>query len=247
VAKKIPVMEVFGPTIQGEGMVIGRKTMFLRTGGCDYSCAWCDSAFTWNGKEKAKMMTATEVFMDLMKVGSIPQEEGPSLRNFNHVTVSGGNPALIRQPMAELIEMLHESGIEVGLETQGSIWQDWMLEIDDLTISPKPPSSTMVTNWEKLDEIDEKLTKGLVNYTYKVVVFNDEDFEYAKSVAERYPHVPFYVSVGNDNPYEDGDISGRLLKDLDWLWEKVLNDPECNHWMPLPQLHTLVWANKRGV
>ena len=40
---KIPVMEIFGPTIQGEGMVIGQKTMFVRTAGCDYSCAWCDS------------------------------------------------------------------------------------------------------------------------------------------------------------------------------------------------------------
>lgn len=38
-AKKAPVMEIFGPTIQGEGIVTGRKTMFVRTGGCDYSCA----------------------------------------------------------------------------------------------------------------------------------------------------------------------------------------------------------------
>ena len=36
---KVPVMEIFGPTIQGEGMVIGQKTMFVRTAGCDYSCA----------------------------------------------------------------------------------------------------------------------------------------------------------------------------------------------------------------
>lgn len=41
--KKMPIMEIFGPTIQGEGLVIGRKTMFVRTGGCDYSCSWCDS------------------------------------------------------------------------------------------------------------------------------------------------------------------------------------------------------------
>lgn len=40
---KIPVLEIFGPTIQGEGAVIGRKTMFIRTAGCDFNCAWCDS------------------------------------------------------------------------------------------------------------------------------------------------------------------------------------------------------------
>ena len=49
---KIPVLEVFGPTIQGEGRVIGRKTMFVRTAGCDYRCSWCDSAFTWDGSAK---------------------------------------------------------------------------------------------------------------------------------------------------------------------------------------------------
>lgn len=43
-AKAIPVLEIFGPTIQGEGMVIGQKTMFVRTAGCDYSCSWCDSS-----------------------------------------------------------------------------------------------------------------------------------------------------------------------------------------------------------
>ena len=36
---KIPVLEIFGPTIQGEGRVIGRKTMFVRTAGCDYRCS----------------------------------------------------------------------------------------------------------------------------------------------------------------------------------------------------------------
>ncbi len=53
-AKGIPVLEIFGPTIQGEGMVIGQKTMFVRTAGRDYSCGWCDSAFTWDGSAKKR-------------------------------------------------------------------------------------------------------------------------------------------------------------------------------------------------
>ncbi|TIU92326.1 MAG: 7-carboxy-7-deazaguanine synthase QueE, partial [Mesorhizobium sp.] len=39
----IRVSEIFGPTIQGEGMLIGLPTVFVRTGGCDYRCSWCDS------------------------------------------------------------------------------------------------------------------------------------------------------------------------------------------------------------
>jgi 7-carboxy-7-deazaguanine synthase len=236
--KKMPVMEIFGPTIQGEGMVIGRKTMFLRTGGCDYSCDWCDSAFTWNGHEKANKMTAEEVFDEIVAQGA---------DNFDHVTISGGNPALWQEPMDELIDLIHENGLKAGLETQGSIWRDWFLKIDDLTISPKPPSSKMITRFEVLDNMVARLEEAGVNFSLKVVVFDDADFEYAKMINLRYHPEIFYVSVGNADPYEQGDVSGRLLETLGWLWDKVLADPYMNNIRPFPQLHTLVWANKRGV
>ena len=43
--KRIRISEIFGPTIQGEGPLIGRPTVFVRTGGCDYRCAWCDTLY----------------------------------------------------------------------------------------------------------------------------------------------------------------------------------------------------------
>ena len=42
-AETIRISEIFGPTIQGEGMLIGQPTVFVRTGGCDYRCSWCDT------------------------------------------------------------------------------------------------------------------------------------------------------------------------------------------------------------
>ena len=226
-------------------MVIGKKTMFVRTGGCDYACAWCDSAFTWNGEEKADVMTASEVFEELIS----EKNQINGKLNFEHVTISGGNPALIGEPMQELIDLLHNIGIKVGLETQGSFYKDWFLDIDDLTISPKPPSSLMKTNWSTLDDIVQQLAASNVNYSLKVVIFNDEDFEYAKYVYERYKQYDhdFFVSVGNEDSDEQGDISPRLLRQLDWLWDKVLNDEKANGFKPLPQLHTLVYANRRKV
>jgi len=44
-AEKICICEIFGPTIQGEGACIGRPTIFVRTGGCDYRCRWCDTLY----------------------------------------------------------------------------------------------------------------------------------------------------------------------------------------------------------
>lgn len=240
---KIPFLEVFGPTIQGEGMVIGKKTMFLRTYGCDYSCAWCDTKYTWDGSEKdnVRRNTAQEVF-DLLV-----EEAGD--KSFSHVTVSGGNPALIGKAMDEFIDICHENGVKVGLETQGSIWRDWFLKIDDLTISPKPPSALMKTDFNVLDDIVSKLLTHKVNFSLKIVYFNDKDKEYAKEVFNRYRsnNIPYYLSVGNESPYTDKDITKQLLNKLDELWDVVINEPEFNDVQALPQLHSIVWGNKRSV
>jgi 7-carboxy-7-deazaguanine synthase len=240
---KIPVMEIFGPTIQGEGMVIGQKTMFVRTAGCDYSCSWCDSAFTWDGtgKDEIKMMHAEEIWEELKQLGGI---------GFSHVTVSGGNPALLKN-LASLINLLKEKNIQVCLETQGSKWQDWFLDIDELTISPKPPSSKMVTDFAILDSIINRLDGNdtSMNVSLKVVVFDDQDYEYAKGVYQRYPTIPFFLSVGNDDitTLDNQELVTRLLSKYDWLINKVMDDQEFTNVKVLPQLHTYLWGNKRGV
>ncbi|MCA1029463.1 7-carboxy-7-deazaguanine synthase QueE [Bacillus timonensis] len=242
-AKTIPVLEIFGPTIQGEGMVIGQKTMFVRTAGCDYSCSWCDSAFTWDGsaKEDIRQFTAREIMMRLKQLGG---------ENFSHVTISGGNPVLLAA-LDELIDLLRQEGKRVAVETQGSKWQDWLMKIDDLTLSPKPPSSKMVTDFEKLDYLFDQLQSKdrLKHVSLKVVVFNDEDFEYAKNVHERYPTIPFYLQVGNDDisTVDDDALIRKLLHRYEWLIEKTVESSEMNDVRVLPQLHTLVWGNKRGV
>jgi len=239
----IPVLEIFGPTIQGEGMVVGRKTMFVRTAGCDYSCAWCDSAFTWDGsaKDDIRQLSAHEIWNELTQIGG---------KKFDHVTISGGNPALIRA-IGELVELLHENGVKVALETQGSRWQDWFEQIDDLTISPKPPSSGMKTNFTVLDEILNRLSDKDRHTapSLKVVVFNDEDFTYAREVHDRYPKVPFFVQVGNEDVHtsNDGELISTLLRKYEDLIDRVVEDEMMNDVRVLPQLHALVWGNKRGV
>lgn len=241
--KKVPVLEIFGPTIQGEGMVIGQKTMFVRTAGCDYSCSWCDSAFTWDGsaKDDIRQMTADDIWTELVELGG---------DRFSHVTISGGNPALLAN-LHELITLLHEKGIKIAIETQGSRYQEWLKQIDDLTISPKPPSSGMKTDFEKLDHLIHELTRVENNQSIslKVVVFNEEDLQYAKHVHKRYPNIPFYLQVGNDDVhgFDTEYLIQHLLKKYEWLIDQVIADSELNTVRVLPQLHTLVWGNKRGV
>lgn len=240
---KVPVMEIFGPTIQGEGMVVGQKTMFVRTAGCDYSCSWCDSSFTWDGSGKhlTVQMTAEEIWSELKRLGG---------NGFSFVTLSGGNPALLRN-LAALVTILKENNIKVGVETQGSKWQDWLYDIDELTISPKPPSSGMTTDFSILSDMLGKLKdrNSHQHISLKIVVFNEEDYAYAKQVHLRYPTIPFYLQVGNDDitSMDNARLVSHLLEKYQMLIDWVMRDEELKDVKVLPQLHALVWGNKRGV
>jgi 7-carboxy-7-deazaguanine synthase len=125
-----------------------------------------------------------------------------------------------------------------------------MVDIDDLTISPKPPSSGMITDWATLDYTVNQLFNYGSNFSLKIVVFNEIDLKYAKQVFARYAHlsIPKFLSVGNlDVKSDDPELASKLLQSLGWLFDKVIADPDLNDVRPLPQLHTLVWGNKQGV
>lgn len=239
----IPVMEIFGPTVQGEGMVIGQKTMFVRTAGCDYRCSWCDSAFTWDGsaKERIVKMTPDDIWKELVRIGG---------DRFSHVTISGGNPALL-QHMGRVITLLHDKGITVAIETQGSRWQEWLMDVDQVTLSPKPPSSGMETNWDTLAMIVERLSHRSSSHevSLKVVIFDEEDLNYAKEIHRRFPEVTLYLQVGNPD-VKRMDRHGHaldLLSSYEQLIDQVMKSSELNDVRVLPQLHALVWGNKQGV
>lgn len=231
------VSEIFGPTIQGEGAQIGRPTVFIRFGGCDYRCSWCDSLYavlpeyrkTW------EKMTANQI---LDKVSALAGGV-PIL-----ITLSGGNPAI--QTLSEILDKGHDDGHEFTMETQGSVAQDWFKDLDHLCLSPKPPSSGMETDWDKLQTC---IDKGPLSTILKVVVFDDLDFEYAMKVREMglLKDIPLYLQVGNLNPAQNqqADIS-QMLTSLEAL-AKRCNDAKLYDVRVLPQLHALIWGNKRAV
>ena len=235
----IPIAEIFGPTVQGEGAVIGSKTMFIRVTGCDFSCFWCDSKFAW-AMGNSVDMAAQEIFDRVLWQGGL---------NFDTVTITGGNPAMISDEMRQLIDLFHEEGIHVALETQGSIWQDWMHDCDITAISPKPPSSG-----QPFDEVVlKKIARHLEGDAWfvKVVVFDDEDYEFAKKVFDlvRPYKAQLFLQVGNIMIRNEDLAEQRkaLLEKLDWLIQKVLMEPRMNNVVVLPQLHTLLYGNRQGV
>ena len=91
--------------------------------------------------------------------------------------------------------------------------------------------------------------KWSAHLSLKIVVFNEEDYEYAKKMHLRYPMIPFYLQVGNDDIETTNNLQliSHLLEKYEALIDKVIVDEELKDVKVLPQLHTLVWGNKRGV
>ncbi len=229
----IRISEIFGPTIQGEGALIGQPTVFVRTGGCDYRCTWCDTPHAVDSefRHEWKPMSAVDIMAQVETLSG-----GKPLM----VSLSGGNPAI--QPLGELIRLGHEKGYKFALETQGSVAQEWFNDLDLLTLSPKPPSSAMKTDWKKFDECLKNVGKH-TEIALKIVVFDQDDYDYART--RRYPHLPLYLQPGNHSVSGAVDITG-LQSRLLWLSEQVTKDG----WFEatvLPQLHVMIWGNQRGV
>lgn len=239
--QRIKVSEIFGPTIQGEGVVIGRPTVFVRTGGCDYRCVWCDSLHAVDNdyRQNWKPMHAREM---LDQVKSLTGNK-PIM-----ITLSGGNPAI--QPFEELLALGKAEGFTFAMETQGSVCKSWFRDLDVLVLSPKPPSSEMVFDARQLAAC-VKAGETAGKTVLKFVVFDDLDFEFAQEVAASHPHLPIYLQPGNHTPPRAEDENAKIdLEGINqrmlWLIDKVNQ----THWYTatvLPQLHVMLWGNQRGV
>ena len=239
----IPVAEIFGPTIQGEGPHVGMQTLFVRVAGCDFKCAWCDSKFAWKIDGSIKRY-GTKELADILV-----QECNNS--KCSNVVLTGGNPCLY--DFKEVIDILHDNNITVDIETQGSKMPDWLLDVDLLVISPKAPSSKQSDVYKTVNEYMKLLSSIRQKVAIKIPVFNEEDFEFAMKYyalvdyyREKGVDIDLYLSVGNTNTTEAGDISKRVLSD----YEKLINmvaDSYMERVFILPQVHTLVWGNKQGV
>jgi organic radical activating enzyme len=147
--KKYPVMEDFY-TIQGEGMNTGRAAYFIRLGGCDVECVWCDVKESWDAN-KHPLLTVSDL---LQKV----KESNTKL-----VVITGGEPAM--HDLTALTSVLKEHGYELAIETSGAhaITGTW----DWICLSPKKFKAPLPENLQHAHEL-------------KVVIYHPSDFEWAE-------------------------------------------------------------------
>lgn len=138
--KLLPLVEDFY-TIQGEGFHAGKPAYFIRLGGCDVCCSWCDARFTWNPKHFPPVAVEEVV-------------ERAASFSAQSVVVTGGEPSLY--PLDYLCKLLKERNIETFIETSGAhhLTGQW----DWICLSPKrksPPVSDIFSRANELKVIIE--------------------------------------------------------------------------------------------
>lgn len=231
------IAEIFGPTIQGEGALIGEPTVFVRAGGCDYRCSWCDSLHAVESQYRHSWtpMETDAVWAKVRRLSG-----GQPLT----VSLSGGNPAI--QDFGPLIAKGRAVGYRFACETQGSVARPWFSDLDTLVLSPKPPSSGEVVDWEAFSAC-RTMGTGARQQVMKIVIFDEIDYQWAREVHSQHSDLPLYLQPGNPDvdPATPVDLQA-LAERMGWLTEKAMADG----WFApriLPQLHVLIWGNKRGV
>lgn len=144
----LPLVEDFY-TIQGEGYHAGKPAYFIRLGGCDVGCRWCDAKYTWNPKVFPPIEVSTVV-------------ERAAACSAQAIVITGGEPLLY--PLGILTRDLHARGLEIFLETSGT--QPLSGEFDWVCLSPKRQLPPLDEAFRRADEL-------------KVIVQTEEDLAWA--------------------------------------------------------------------
>jgi 7-carboxy-7-deazaguanine synthase len=249
-SEQLPIIEIFGPTIQGEGAIAGKVSHFVRTGGCGYKCVWCDSMHAVDAEQVKKnrtMMHASEICDRLLR-----------FNRAEYVTITGGDPVM--WDLGLLINHLQAANFKVTVETQGQLWKTWLTKCDQVTVSPKPPSSGM-TGKMKMDVLNKYWSLLGRKMSMKIVVFDDADFEFVRYMRKEFPNVDLYISAGTPQRIIDKTqlvtvemqaeydqaIKHDILTRMDWLTAKVFKSPDLFNVTVFPQMHVLIWGTKLGV
>lgn len=149
---QFPVMESFY-TLQGEGYHQGKAAYFIRLGGCDVGCVWCDVKESWEAS-KHPLQTIEEIVA------------GASAEPGRLAVVTGGEP--LKHNLDALTDALHEAGFQTNIETSGAwpVSGSW----DWICLSPKKFKAPLPEILPLANEL-------------KVVVYNKSDFEWAEKYA----------------------------------------------------------------
>ncbi|MDD1743471.1 MAG: radical SAM protein [Methanomassiliicoccales archaeon] len=207
------ISEIFR-SLQGEGVLIGTPTVFIRTVGCNLECSWCDTKYAREGGEE---FSVEQIMAELDK------------QKTQFVCLTGGEP-LLQKDAIRLMDKLVDKCYHVTLETNGSMPLEDVPCSENMLISMdiKCPSSGMeermlMSNIELLSPADQ----------LKFIVADLDDLEYAEGILKRYEVRSNVIFT---------PVGGMELEPVArFVLSRKINA------RVLPQLHKLIWGERKGV
>lgn len=230
------VSEVFGPTIQGEGPSSGRRAGFVRLGGCNLSCVWCDTPYTWDwsGKNGTAYDPATELHDDSADnlIRQICDMNVPL------AVITGGEPTSQPESLRQLALGLVATGHTVEIETNGTRTPHPELLANPavhFNVSPKLANSGEPYHRRvNLDAIQHYAQTGRA--VFKFVVCEPSDLDEVDSLMSGVtPEMVWLMPQGT--------TTSAVASRTTWLAEQAI----ARGYNLSSRLHVLVWGDKRGV
>jgi len=227
----VKISEIFY-SIQGEGILAGVPSVFLRTSGCNLRCTWCDTPYTsWN--PEGDDLPLETIVADVRGRGS------------RHVVVTGGEP-MIQQEIVQLTKRLKDLDLHITIETAGTVYQP--VRCDLMSISPKLANSTPALREEgrwaaqhdRLRYQPGVLKQLMAEYPYqlKFVVADPGDVAEVETILKE-------TNADRDRVVlmPEGTNSETLSERARWLVEICKR----GGFRYGPRLHIDIYGNQRGV
>ncbi|AEW92948.1 MULTISPECIES: 7-carboxy-7-deazaguanine synthase QueE [Streptomycetaceae] len=227
------VAEVFGPTVQGEGPSTGRRAAFIRLGGCNLTCSWCDTPYTWDATRYDLRTQLTR--QPTADIAARALEGAPAV-----VVITGGEPLLHQhQPgWLDLLDRLADAGVDIEIETNG-------------TIAPTPLTTAWATRFNvspKLASAGDRESRRIrEDAIHALRDTGQATFKYVCASAEDVTETEKWVQALGIPPEQvwimprgtDAATIGRHLA--------VIADPAIRAGYNLTtRLHVLTWGNERA-
>lgn len=225
----LPVSEVFGPTIQGEGPYAGRAVQFVRLGGCNLSCSWCDTPYTWdssryNLREECPP-TPVATILESVEADLI-------------TVLSGGEPLMHQKRPAfqELLSGLRARG-PVHIETNGTLapTAHTRRHVSHFAVSPKlahageHKRTQSPVPWSGWGALDTAVAK------YVVRTAGDVDEAVTRAVLLGFPNTRIWVMP-----------EGTTTEQLQDRWEEIAGAAAYWRINASHRLHVLAWGDRKG-
>lgn len=246
---KCNISEVFGPTIQGEGIYTGEPSIFVRFNGCNLACAFgnsiCDTPYTSHYKSEPEYTDTSKVVDYIVN----------NLGFVRHIVFTGGEPMLQQEAILAIIYKLendHHIKMTYTVETNGTIgpMQELLNRIDLWSLSPKLPSSC---------QFPEDMKESLKNKHLKNRFNKDSFIEYIRSCKYQLKFV-----WSNEHSLDEienwlGDVglhsydnillmpAGSTQEELKQTQEGCVKTCIETGWRYCDRLHIRIWNNKKKV